>query len=159
MENYDGNKDPLDYLESFKILMHLQEVPDEIMCRAFPTMLKGPARIWFSRLMPNSISTFKELSTQFASYFIEGHRYKKSIACLISIKQREDETLRSYIACFNKESLSIDDADDKILLAAFTNGLQKGKFLFSLYKNDMKTMSDVLYRATKYMNAEDALLT
>ena len=39
------------------------------------------------------------------------------------------------------------------------NGLQKGKFLFSLCKNDLKTMSNVLYRATKYMNAEDALLT
>ena len=35
---------------------------------------------------------------------------------------------------------------------------RKGKFLFSSYKNDPKTMSDVLYRATKYMNAEDALL-
>ena len=51
----------------------------------------------------------------------------------------------------------IDKADDKILVAAFINGLRKGKFLFSLYKNDPKTMSKVLYRATKYMNAEDAL--
>ena len=76
----------------------------------------------------------------------------------MSIKQWEDETLRSYIACFNKEALSIDEVDDKILVAAFTNGLWKGKFLFSLYKNNLKTMSDVLYRATKYMNAEDALL-
>ena len=66
--------------------------------------------------------------------------------------------MRSYIACFNKEALSIDEVDDKILVAAFTNGLWKGKFLFSLYKNNLKTMSDVLYRATKYMNAEDALL-
>ena len=86
--------------------------------------------------MPNSISTFKELSAQFASHFIEGHKYKKSTECLISIKQREDETIRSYIACFNKEALSIDEANDKILVAAFTNGLRKGKFLFSLYKND-----------------------
>ena len=38
------------------------------------------------------------------------------------------------------------------------NGLRKGKFLFSLYNNDPKTMSEVLYRATKYMNAEVALL-
>ena len=30
--------------------------------------------------------------------------------------------------------------------------------MFSLYKNDPKSMSEVLYRATKYMNAEDALL-
>ena len=76
----------------------------------------------------------------------------------MSIRQRKDETLRSYIARFNKEALSIDEANDKILMATFTNGLRMGKFLFSLYKNDPKTMSDVLYRATKYMNAEDALL-
>ena len=76
----------------------------------------------------------------------------------MNIKQQEDETLRSYITRFNKEALSINEVNDKILVAAFTNGLQKGKFLFSLYKNDSKTMSDVLYKATKYMNAEDALL-
>ena len=121
-------------------------------------MLKGAARIWFSRLTPDSISTFKELSAQFTVHFIGGHKYKRSTSCLISIKQREDETLRSYISRFNKEALSIDEADDKILVAAFTNGLREGKFLFSLYKNDPKTMSEVLYRATKYMNVEDALL-
>ena len=76
----------------------------------------------------------------------------------MNIKQWEDETLRSYITRFNKEAFSIDEVDDKILVVAFTNRLRKGKFLFSLYKNDPKTMSNVLYRATKYMNAEDALL-
>ncbi|XP_030938709.1 uncharacterized protein LOC115963717 [Quercus lobata] len=131
---------------------------DEIMCRAFPTTLKGPTRVWFSRLTPNSINTFKELSAQFALHFIGGHRYKKSTACLMNIKQQKEEMLRSYITHFNKQTLSIDEVNDKILVAAFTNGLQKGKFLFSLYKNDLKTISDVLYRATKYMNVEDALL-
>ena len=96
------------------------------------TTLKGPARVWFSRLTPNSIGTFKELSVQFASHFIGGHRYKKSTACSMSIKQGEDETLRSYITRFNKEAFSIDEADDKILIATFTDGLRNGKFLFSL---------------------------
>ena len=72
IESYDGVKDPLDHLETFKTLMHLQGVPDEIMCRAFPTMLKGAARVWLRRLTPNSINTFKELSTQFTSHFIGG---------------------------------------------------------------------------------------
>jgi len=63
----------------------------------------------------------------------------------MSIKQREEEMLRSYITHFIKEALSIDEADDKILVAAFTNGLWKGKFFFSLYKNDPKTMSDIIY--------------
>ncbi|XP_075654709.1 uncharacterized protein LOC142624859 [Castanea sativa] len=110
VESYDGSKDPLDHLETFKTLMHLQGVANEIMCKAFLTTLRGPIRVW----------------------------YKKSTACLMNIKQREDEMLRSYITCFNKEALSIDEVDDKILVAAFTNGLQKRKFLFYLYKNDPK---------------------
>ena len=62
VESNNGSKDPLNHLESFKTLMHLQGVADEIMCRAFPTTLKGPTKIWFSRLTPNSTDTFKELS-------------------------------------------------------------------------------------------------
>ncbi|XP_065635633.1 uncharacterized protein LOC136070127 [Quercus suber] len=95
-------------------------------------MLKGPARVWFSRLMPNPISTFKELSAWFASHFIEGHRYKRSTTCLMSIKQCEDETLRSYITWFNKEAFSINEVNNKILVAVFTNGLRKGKLLCSI---------------------------
>ena len=72
VESYDGAKDLLDHLESFKTLMHLQGIADEITCRAFLTTLEGPAIIWFSRLTLNSISTFKELSAQFASHFIRG---------------------------------------------------------------------------------------
>ena len=45
IDSYDGVKDPLDHLETFKTLMHLQGVADEIMCKAFPMTLKGVARI------------------------------------------------------------------------------------------------------------------
>ena len=57
----------------------------------------------------------------------------------------------------NKEVLLIDKVDDRLLVTAFTNGLQSGEFLFSIYKNDPKTMIDMLFKATKYMNAEDAM--
>ena len=45
IDNYDRVKDPLDHLETFKTLMHLQGVADEIMCRVFPKTLKGAAKI------------------------------------------------------------------------------------------------------------------
>ena len=32
IEAYDGLKDPLDHLETFKTLMHLQGMTNEIMC-------------------------------------------------------------------------------------------------------------------------------
>ena len=44
----------------------------------------------------------------------------------MNIKQREDKMQRSYITRFNKKAFSINEADDKILMAAFTNGLRKG---------------------------------
>ena len=97
MEAYNGSQDPLDHLKSFKTLMHLQRIPDKIMCKAFPTTLKGPTRVWFSKLTPNTVSTFKELSGHFVTHFIGGKRYKRSSKNLLNIKQWEDESLRSYV--------------------------------------------------------------
>ena len=39
LDSYDGMRDPCDHIATFKTTMHLQGVPDEIMCRVFPTML------------------------------------------------------------------------------------------------------------------------
>ena len=155
---YDGSRDSLDHLESFKTLMHLQGIPDEIMCRVFPTTLKGPTKVWFSKLTLNTVSTFKELSRHFVMHFIGGQRHRKSLTAMLSITQLEDESLRSYVTNFNKEALLIDKADNKVLVTAFTRGLQPGEFLFSLYKNDLKTMAKILYKATKYMNTEDVMI-
>ena len=47
LDSYDGTRDPFDHIATFKTTMHLQGVLDKIMCRAFPTTLKGPARVWF----------------------------------------------------------------------------------------------------------------
>ena len=58
LDSYDGTRDPCDHIAMFKTTMHLQGVPNEIMCRVFPTTLKGPARVWFGKLPPNSISSF-----------------------------------------------------------------------------------------------------
>ena len=43
LDSYDGTRDPFNHIATFKTTMHLQGVPDEIMCRAFPTTLKGLA--------------------------------------------------------------------------------------------------------------------
>ena len=43
LDSYDGARDLFDHIATFKTTMHLQGVPDEIMCRVFPTTLKGPA--------------------------------------------------------------------------------------------------------------------
>jgi ribonuclease HI len=159
LENFDGTKDPLDHLESFKTMMCLQGVPDEIMCRAFPTTLKGPARIWFKKLIPGSVGSFAQLSHSFFNHFIGGQRCGRPTTHLLNVRQREGETLRSYLTRFNKETLLVDGADDKVVLTAFISGLQSGDFLFSVYKDPPTSMSKMMYEAQRYMNGEEALQT
>uniref|UniRef100_A0A2N9I556 RNA-directed DNA polymerase n=1 Tax=Fagus sylvatica TaxID=28930 RepID=A0A2N9I556_FAGSY len=158
LETFDGSKDPLDHLESFKTVMCLQGVPDEIMCRAFPTTLKGPARVWFKKITPGSVGSFAQLSRLFFNHFIGGQRYGRPTTHLLNIKQKEGETLRSYLTRFNKETLLVDGADDKVVLTAFISGLQAGDFLFSVYKDPPSTMTEMMYEAQRHMNGEEALL-
>ena len=59
LEPFDGLKDPLDHLNTFKTTLGLQQPPDEILCRTFPTTLKGAAREWFTKLPTSSIDNFE----------------------------------------------------------------------------------------------------
>ena len=72
LDSYDGMHDPFDHIATFKTTMHFQGVLDEIMCRAFLTTLKGPTRVWFSKIPSNSVSSFEELSKLFVNNFIGG---------------------------------------------------------------------------------------
>ena len=42
----------MDHIESFKTLMLLQMTLGKVMCRAFPTTLKGAAKVWFNKITP-----------------------------------------------------------------------------------------------------------
>ena len=79
LETFDGSKDPFDHLESFKTMMCLQRVPNEIMCHAFPTTLKGSARIWFKKLTPGLVGSFAQLSRSFFNHFIGGQWYGRGL--------------------------------------------------------------------------------
>ena len=138
--------------------MYLQGVPDEIMCRAFLTTLKSPARVWFGKIPPNSVSSFEELSKLFVNNFIGGQRHKRSSSSLLTIEQGKNESLRSFITRFNKEALSVDEVDDKLLLAAFHNGVNSDLFIHKLYEKEPQSMAELVHSAQNFMNAEDAII-
>lgn len=67
--------------------------------------------------------------------------------------------MRDYVSHFNREVMQIDDADDKVVLTTFMSGLLPTKFLFSLFKSPLSNMAELMLRAQKHMNAEDAMAT
>ena len=113
IETFDGTKDPIDHLNTYKNQMELHGYHDPIRCRAFAIALKGLALAWFNRLPPSSISSFTKLSITFFSLFIGARTYRNPSYHLLTIKQNSQESLRSYVQRFNAESLKVDIPDEK----------------------------------------------
>ena len=68
--------------------------------------------------------------------------------------------MRSYVQRFNVESLKVDVPDEKFAITAFIPGLgvQSKDLMFSISKNPQASMAEVLAKAEKYINGEEALI-
>ena len=161
IEAFNGAKDPVDHLNTYKNQMELHKYQDPVKCRAFIITLKGPTLAWFNRLPPSSVSSFRELSIAFVSHFIGARTYRKPGYHLLTIKQSPQESLRSYVQRFNAESLKVDISDEKFAITAFIAGLgvQSKDLMFSISKNPHASMAEVLAKAEKYINGEEALIS
>ena len=121
---------------------------------------KRPSLAWFNWLPPSSISSFRELSIAFISHFIGVRTYRKPSYHLLTIEQSSQEGLRSYVQRFNAESLNVDIPDEKFAITAFIVGLgvQSKDLMFSISQNPQASMAEVLAKAKKYINGEEALI-
>ena len=85
IETFNGMKDPVYHLNTYKNQMELHGYKDPVRSRAFAITLKGSALAWFNRLPPSSISSFRELSIAFVSHFIGVQTYRKPSYHLLTI--------------------------------------------------------------------------
>ena len=161
IEAFDGAKASVDHLNTYKNQMELHGYQDPVRCRAFAITLKGLALAWFNRLPPSSITSFRELSIAFVFHFIGAITYRKPSYHPLTIKQSSQESLKSYVQRFNAESLKVDIPDKKFAITAFIAGLgvQSKDLMFSVSKNPRASMAEVLAKAKKYINGEEALIS
>ena len=87
-----------------------------------------------------------------------GQRHKRSSSSLLTIEQGENESLWSFITCFNWEALTVDEVDDKLLLTAFHNGVNSDLFIHKLYEKEPQSMAKLIHSAQNFMNAENAII-
>ena len=69
---------------------------------------------WFTKLPTSSIDSFKKLSSAFLRHFVGGQHSKRQANHLLTIRKQEKKTLRSYVKCFTRETLEVDEANDKV---------------------------------------------
>ena len=122
-------------------MLFRSQPPNEILCHSFPTTLKGAAREWFTKLPASSVDNFEQLSNAFLRHFIGGQRPKRLADHLLTIRLGEKETLRSYVKSFTRETLEVDEANDKVQLTTFKAGLRSRDLVALLAKNPPRTMA------------------
>ena len=58
---FDGSFNPYDHMLHYNQAMILNVSNDRLLCKVFPSSLRGPALAWFHKLPRNSINSFNEL--------------------------------------------------------------------------------------------------
>ncbi|PIN04334.1 hypothetical protein CDL12_23131 [Handroanthus impetiginosus] len=133
---YTGLSDPTKHLLRFQTVAVLHQYNDRVKCRAFISTLGESAQTWFSQLPSGSIHSFAQLCEY--------------------LEQEERETLREYIRRFTEATLEVSTTHKEVLANAFIKGLQNEPFFSSLVKKPVEDFDELLARAEKYVNLEEA---
>ena len=102
-------------MDAYTTHMSLYTSDDAMLCRVFPTFLKGvfPTFLkgatlsWFTKLPPNSIDSFATLVVKFETQFSTSRSHHLTSIVLVGICQEKGESLRTFVDRFSKVAMSI----------------------------------------------------
>ncbi|XP_016173604.1 uncharacterized protein LOC107616119 [Arachis ipaensis] len=156
LEPYKGFGDPCAHIKKFQSMIFFNGANNEpILCRAFPTYLDGAALLWFSKLSAGSISSFEELARSFIDYFAASRIYVHGSDYLGTIRQRQHESLKDYMARFAEATMEILDLDPAVHLHALKTGLRPGKFREMIVVTKPKSLEEFRERVAGQMEIEE----
>ncbi|PIN22389.1 hypothetical protein CDL12_04895 [Handroanthus impetiginosus] len=119
-------------------------------------MLGESTQTWFNQLSSGLIHSFAQLRELFLHQYASSKHLRKTSFSLFSIQQEERQTLREYIRRFTETTLEISTAHKEVLANTFVKRLRDGPFFFSLVKKPVDDFDELLARAKKYVNLEEA---
>ena len=96
------------------------------------------------------------MSHQFVAYFVSSRHPRRGSESLINIKQKEGESIRTYVNHFNTAVLEVRNLDQSVAMVTLKSGLQKNDLLFFLKKKYPRAFADLLAWAEGYARAEEA---
>ncbi|RZS29165.1 hypothetical protein BHM03_00062861 [Ensete ventricosum] len=143
-EPYNGSDDLTEHITAFRAQMTLYDMSDTLMCRAFPTTLRGPTTIWYSRLKPASISLFDLLTKEFELNFLASPCPKPTTASLLRLVQGIDEPLSQFVGRFTSQVQELADLHPSLAIQAFLTGLRPSRFFWSLIERPPVTLPEML---------------
>ncbi|KAL0452763.1 UNVERIFIED_CONTAM: hypothetical protein Slati_1254400 [Sesamum latifolium] len=139
-----------------KETMHAEQgIPfsEHIMAEEFPAHFLAPS------YLPAYVGTTdvaKHIRKFENTTLLHSKNDQKSVISLFRVKQEDNETPMAYAQRFNTTILEVPAAHQEVIVSIFTQRLRGGPIFESLDKKAVFDFLDVLARARKYMNLEDA---
>ncbi|XP_057440720.1 uncharacterized protein LOC130732742 [Lotus japonicus] len=155
LDPYSGATDPKEHLVYFNTRMVIAGVNDAVKCKLLPSTFRKSAMTWFTTLPPGSIADFTEFSTRFLSQFSASRSEQATIAALLMVIQRENESIKSYMTRFNELSVHLEDSVPSVCVAAFKNGLREERLNGNLTRHPATSMVEIRARARSYILEEE----
>ncbi|KAL2238352.1 UNVERIFIED_CONTAM: Transposon Ty3-G Gag-Pol polyprotein [Sesamum indicum] len=152
---YDGTRDPLEHLAAFDMVMNLYGQPGPINAKLFVTTLTGKAQEWFVTLPPGSIESHEQLTQKFAFHFASKRKQKRSATHLFTIRQQDNEALKSFMGRFNNGTLEVPDLRIDMMVSILIHGLKKGAFASALARDPPTDIEQLMNMAQKYIDEEE----
>ncbi|XP_059434176.1 uncharacterized protein LOC132167275 [Corylus avellana] len=156
--SYSGVGDPIEHLKNYRIHLTLHAIPDEIASRAFLTTLSGNTREWFRSLAPNSVATFEDLARIFLTHFLGSRERKKPSRYLLTLHQREGESLKEFMIRFNTEKLKVENPTDGVIFSAVYNGISPDEPVArKIARKQPNTLQELLDKVEEFINEKETL--
>ncbi|KAJ4724401.1 Retrovirus-related Pol polyprotein from transposon opus [Melia azedarach] len=155
LDSYHGQSDPVAHVKIFQNLMLMQGVPDEIMCKVFPTTLSGPARTWYKKLSARSVKDFTTFASKFVLHFQGAKPPTKDPSSLQYIKQMGQEPLHEYVKRYHDEVMQMGVYEESETLRYFWYNLHTGPLWVSFEERPPTSYREAHDRAMKQIAIEE----
>jgi hypothetical protein len=152
---YNGSTDPAQYIMSYQVAVASSGGDDATMAKSFIIALEGPALIWYTRLPPLSIDSWRSLWDKFLLNF-QGYRPDTDALAELSLcKQLEKETLREYYRKFLTLKSQLPSVDDQIAIHYAISGLRAGVLYSHCIRDPPKNLQELYQLFEKYARSEE----
>ena len=153
---FNGSNDPYDHMLHYNQAMTLNADNDHLLCKVFPTSMRGPVLAWFHKLSRNLINSFNELWTVFISHYLCSVRYKRNISSLQTIIKQEEKSIRDFTRRFGQAVQQVEAYNMDAILQNFRRSFEPSTPFFHSLSLDLSAIMEELYRrADRYLTLED----
>ncbi|KAL0458045.1 UNVERIFIED_CONTAM: hypothetical protein Slati_0431700 [Sesamum latifolium] len=135
--------------------MYLYGQSGHIIAKLFVTTLEGKSQEWFTNLPSGSIESYEQLLQKSTFHFTSKRKQKRSATHFFTIRQKEEELMKSFVGRFNNETLEIQYLRIDMMESILIHGLKKGSFASALARDSPTDVEELMKMAQKYIDEEE----